>query len=233
MEPRLSQTERRVLGVLLEKSLAQPTYYPMTVNALLAACNQKQNRDPVMNLDEDTVFNTVEHLRQRGLASKVLPGPGARTDRFKHEVAGHFGWEKREQAVMAELLLRGPQTVGELRTRCSRMVPFDNLEMVSAVLDDLAHKDPPLTAPLPREPGRSAIRHTHLLYPEDEQPASAAPAPASSAAGAPPAPAPSTSPSQVQALQSQIDAMQTELADLHETVTDLRVRLDAIEGQLL
>ena len=146
MRPSLNEAEQRVLGALLEKSLAQPTYYPMTMNALVAACSQKQNRDPVMSLGDEAVFNALEDLRKRGLVSKVLPGPGARTDRFKHEVESHLGWQKRQQAVLAELLLRGPQTVGELRTRCSRMVPFDDLQAVSAVLDELAHTDPPMVA---------------------------------------------------------------------------------------
>jgi uncharacterized protein YceH (UPF0502 family) len=204
----------------------------MTLNALVAACNQKQNRDPVMSIEEGAVFRGIESLRERGLVSKVLPGPGARTDRFKHEVESQFGWQRHEKAVMAELLLRGPQTVGELRSRCSRMATFETLEVVSAVLDSLAHKDPPMATALPREPGRSAIRHTHLLYPEGEQPAAAAPTVAAPAATVGAVAAPSTPPAEIAALQSQIDALQTELADLHEAMNGLRRRLEALETQL-
>ena len=121
MELVLDSDQRRVLGVLIEKSLTQPEYYPMTVNAVTAGCNQKSNRDPVVELDEDLVWNVLEGLRGLGLVSMTLPGPGSRTHRFRHEVESAFGWTPREQAVMTELLLRGPQTVGELRTRCSQI----------------------------------------------------------------------------------------------------------------
>ncbi len=221
--------------------MSQPDYYPMTEKALVAACNQKQNRDPVMDLDEDAVWETLESLRQHGLVTTVLPGPGARTRRFKHEVETKFGWARRERAVIAELLLRGPQTVGELRTRCSRFTPFDDLEAVSIVLDNLAQRDTPLVAPMPREPGRSAIRYTHLLYPADETPQTAAPARMNAAPAAPGAQAAQPAPSVPAAAdaapptgwQDQVDALQGEVADLHEQLADLSRRLEAIEQQLL
>ena len=167
----LGEFERRVLGVLMEKALAQPEYYPMTLNALVAACNQKQNRNPVMSLGEDTIYEALERLRERHMVTLVFPAPGARTNRYKHEVDKVFGWQPRERAVVAELLLRGPQTAGELRTHCSRLMPFESLDAVSLVVDCLANYDPPVVMSLPREPGRSAIRITHRLYPDDEQPA--------------------------------------------------------------
>lgn len=166
----LDEFERRVLGVLMEKALAQPEYYPMTLNALVAACNQKQNRDPVMSLGENTIHDALERLRERHLVTLVFPAPGARTNRYKHEVDAVFGWQPRERVVVTELLLRGPQTAGELRTHCSRLMPFENLDAVSMVLDCLANYDPPVATALPREPGRSAIRFAHRLYPDDEQP---------------------------------------------------------------
>lgn len=119
MQESLKPVERRVLGVLLEKSLAQPSYYPMTLNAVVNACNQKSNRDPTMNLNEDAVWDALDALRERGLVARMLAGMSGRVDRFKHEAKTHFGWEKPQRAVMAELLLRGPQTVGELRSRCA------------------------------------------------------------------------------------------------------------------
>ena len=252
----LNEIERRVLGCLLEKSLAAPEYYPMTLNLVTAACNQKNNRDPAMELDEDSVWHTLEQLRQRGLVSRVLPAPGARTDRFKHEVDGKWQWPKAQKAVMTELLLRGPQTVGELRTRASRMYAFENLEATGAVLDWLASQTPPLIEPLPRAPGQSAIRFTHLLYPPEElaavrssSPAAAAASPSSagqSASGAavaqPPAPPlaqvagltgkPSAvSEAAFDMLREQLEGVQAEVAELHELVSDLRRRLDSIEGR--
>ena len=171
MENNLNELERRVFGVLLEKSLAQPTYYPMTPNAIVAACNQKSNRDPFMDLDEDAVWDTLERLRGRGLVAKVLAPLSMRADRFKHEAREYFGWEKPERAVMAELLLRGPQSIGELKTRCSRMVPFEDKAAVGRVLESLQQADPPLVQELPRTGGRSAVRFVHRLYPEGETPA--------------------------------------------------------------
>ena len=127
----LDRTQQRIVGVLVEKELSVPDSYPMTENALIAACNQKQNRDPVMCFDSDTVWNALESLRERGLITVVLPAPGARTKRYRHDVDTQLGWQRRERAIMAELLLRGPQTPGELRSRCSRFVPFDDLEPIT------------------------------------------------------------------------------------------------------
>jgi uncharacterized protein YceH (UPF0502 family) len=233
----LNETERRVLGSLMEKSMAQPEYYPMTEKALVAACNQKQNRDPVMELDEDTVWHTLETLREKGLVTVVLPGPGARSKRYKHEVESVTGWQKRERVVMTELLLRGPQTPGELRSRCSRFMPFDDLEAVTIVLDCLAQADPPVVKALPREPGRSAIRYTHLLYPADEKPAASAPSsvPAQSDIQVTPTSAtasPPRSPTTDSALREEIESLQEEVADLHQEVAELRARLENLENHL-
>lgn len=233
----LDSNERRVLGVLMEKSLAQPDYYPMTLNALVAACNQKQNRDPVTDLDDNTVHETLEGLRRRNLVTLVFPAPGARTERYKHEVQTVLGWQPRERAIMTELLLRGPQTVGELRTRCSRFMPFDDLEAVTLVLDCLAKYDPPAVAPMPREPGRSAIRYTHLLYPDDEKPV-VLNTPATAASGqarvsraeAPPSAA---FHERLAPAAGAMDELRETVANLEQTVADLVRRLETIERQLL
>jgi uncharacterized protein YceH (UPF0502 family) len=238
MSNTLDEFERRVLGVLIEKSLAQPSYYPMRVNAITAGCNQKSNRDPVMDLDDGVIADTLEGLRNRNLVTRIMPGSGSRVDRYKHEVGQAFGWTKREQAVMAELLLRGPQTTGELRTRCSRMVPFENLEAVTNVLNSLAEYDPPFVAPLSRAAGQSADRYTHLLYPEDEQPAKAKPAATTTVLPSPFRPSRSstteapTAPEDIQRLRSDIKALQSELADLHQEFSDLKDRLDRVEEQI-
>ena len=116
MSETLNAEERRVLGVLLEKSMTHPQYYPMSINAIVTACCQKSNRNPVMSLDEDAVWSVLERLRAVGLAKRLMPGGASRIDRFKHCVKDVLGWEKPQWAVMAELLLRGPQTAGELST---------------------------------------------------------------------------------------------------------------------
>ncbi|RMF81171.1 MAG: DUF480 domain-containing protein, partial [Planctomycetota bacterium] len=155
------ELERRVLGVLMEKAFTQASSYPLTLNAIVAGCNQKSNRHPVMELDEDTVWRTLERLQERNLVTRILPPPGARADKFKHNVERELQWQSPLRAVMTELFLRGPQTPGELRTRCSRMVEFESLADVTAVLDTLRGWDPPLVASLPRAPGQSAVRYTH------------------------------------------------------------------------
>lgn len=241
--------EQRVMGVLVEKSLSQPDYYPMTLNAIVTAANQKNNRDPVMELDEEAVWQALERLRGRGVVARVLAAPGARAERFRHELREAMDWGPRQQAVMAELFLRGPQTVGELRGRCARMHEFESLDVVTQTLNDLAARQPPCVGPLPREPGRSAIRYAHRLYPEGEGPAvdsaraHAAPAPAaphqpaaaqsSAAAHAAAAPAPPARPSDgdVDLLREELENVQAELADLHQELAALRRRIDTLESR--
>lgn len=242
MDQTFNEIERRVLGVLMEKAMTQPDYYPMTLNAITAGCNQRSNRDPVMALDEVAVQAALDALRQRGLVEHVLPAPGGRTDRFRHKVEARFSWSPRERAVVAELLLRGPQTSGELRTHCSRMVPFDSLDIVGNVLEMLRSADPPVVAPLPREPGRAAIRYTHLFYPEGEQPTVDSAPPAVSMAPRTPACPPSEAAAsidrfpaasvEVSHVQTQLDDLQAELAEVINELSELRRRIEAVEGQL-
>ncbi|NOX57349.1 MAG: DUF480 domain-containing protein [Planctomycetes bacterium] len=218
----LNSLERRVLGSLLEKSMAQPDYYPMTEKAIVAACNQKQNRSPVMELDEDAVWETLETLREKGLVTILLPGGGARSKRFKHEAEQHFGWQKRERAVMTELLLRGPQTAGELRTRCSRFAQFEDLAAINIVLDCLANTEQPMVHALPREPGRSAIRQAHLLYEEDEENPELVTTVQTMTSPAPPAPVASRPPAQPS----------NEVQELREELSQLQERVSALENQM-
>ena len=229
----LNAIERRVLGVLMEKSLTQPEYYPMTPNAIVAGCNQKNNRYPEMTLNEDQVLNTLEALRGRKLVTLVLPAPGARTQRYRHEIEAAFGWNRRQQAIMTELLLRGPQTPGELRSRCARMFEFESLDTLMTALNSLGKGecDPPLVAAMSREPGQSAIRYTHLLYPEGEAPPTAAVGAAPATAAPKPAPAAAPAAPPTSAFRDEIDALQEEIAELHEEVADLRRRLEAVENK--
>jgi len=243
MEETLKQVERRVLGVLLEKSLAQPQYYPMSVNAIVTACNQKSNRDPVISLDEETVWDTLERLRAVGLVARLMPGGASRVDRFRHEVKNLLGWEKPQWAVMAELLLRGPQTVGELRGRCARMYPFENTEAVSAVLDHLSQEQPPRVQTLPRAPGQSAVRYAHRLYPAQEweklaaTPAGSTPAPpaltnAESDMQTPSPPGVETNQlsAELEQLRSEVENAHAEIAELHAQLAELRRRVETLEA---
>lgn len=230
----LNDVERRVLGVLIEKSMAAPEYYPMTVNAVVAACNQKNNRDPVMDLDESSVESTLEELRKRGLTSVVLPAPGARTNRYKHEIAARFGWEKRVTAIITELLLRGPQTPGELRSRCARLAAFESLDAVMTTLEYLQNSDPPLARALPRRPGQSAVRYMHLFYPPEEQvaiEATEARATVESVGGAAVS-SPRAAPPSDSSLRAEVDQLKTEVARLSEALTDLQQRFSALESEL-
>ncbi len=159
----LTEIELRVLGVLIEKSLAVPTGYPMTLNSVVLGANQKQNREPVTEYTETDVSRTLHTLQVKNLVKLAAPAASARANRFQHNVVEVFHWDKREQAIMAELMLRGRQTPGELRTHASRMTPLDDLPAVLAVLDALSKTQPPYVEELPREPGRSANRYRHLL----------------------------------------------------------------------
>lgn len=238
LEP-FDEIERRVLGVLMEKAMAQPEYYPMTVNAVVAACNQKNNRDPVMELDDSAAEAALEELRKRGLVSVVLPAPGARTNRYRHEVAARFGWEKRVMAIMTELLLRGPQTPGELRGRCGRLTPFESVDAVMTALDYMQTSDPALVKPLPRQAGQSAVRYTHLFYPPEEMAAIEASAAAGSTAsvgGISRSVAHSEraagGSSATETVRAEVEELKLQVARLNAELTELRQRFEALESQL-
>ncbi len=215
MDLNLNEFECRLLGVLMEKELSQPDYYPMTLNAAVAACNQKQNRDPVMSLDEVATEAGLASLQAKDLVTMIFPGSGSRVRRYRHEAEKALGWQKPDRAVMAELLLRGPQTVGELRTRCQRFVQFADLEAVSQTLDRLSKLDPPMARALPRQPGQTVIRHQQLIgEADDSQPQ-------------PPAevsPAPTPAPPQERTADGR-----TEVEDLRRQLEDVKRRLSLLE----
>jgi uncharacterized protein len=163
VQDKLDFTEVRVLGALVEKEITTPEYYPLTLNALVAACNQKTNRDPVTSFDEPTVEAALESLRQKGLAT-VRTGAGLRVPKHGHRLAESINLGRREVALLCILMLRGPQTVGELRDRTERMHSFADLEEVEACLARLMEWQPePLAARLPRQPGTKEPRYAHLL----------------------------------------------------------------------
>jgi len=160
--PVLNSTEIRVLGSLIEKSKTTPDYYPMTLNSLTAACNQKTSRKPVVQYDEETVVIALNSLRKMGLISTATGGT-SRSVKYKHNFTLVFPLTSAEVAVMCLLFLRGPQTAGELNTNSARLYEFESLEEVQAVLDKLAHIDLPLIQQLQKRAGQKEVRYTHLL----------------------------------------------------------------------
>ncbi|OZC02899.1 YceH family protein [Rubricoccus marinus] len=160
--PTLDAIETRVLGALIEKSLATPDSYPLTTNALIAACNQRSSRDPVMDVTEREVSGAVERVKRRKLAG-VASGAGHRVSKLRHSMDIALGLSRRELAVLAVLMLRGPQTPGEIRTRVGRMAEMTSVDEAEEALWMLSERDEPLVAKLPRQPGQSAERYTHTL----------------------------------------------------------------------
>jgi hypothetical protein len=158
MDLSLDADEVRVLGSLLEKEITTPEYYPLSLNALLNACNQKSNRDPIVHFDEETVERSLYLLRDKGLSLNIT-GAGSRVPKFGHRLSDKLNLGRRELAILCELMVRGPQTLGELRTRAERMHPFDDLAEVESVLDRM----PELVTKLPRRPGEKEARYAHLL----------------------------------------------------------------------
>jgi len=205
---KLDPVEVRVLGSLLEKEQTSPETVPMTVNALIAACNQKTNREPVMQLSEDQVVTALDWLRQEVLAWR---SEGARTERWQQSVSRRWGLDRAGKALITLLLLRGPQTAGELRTRSERLHPFATLEEVEEALRRLAVEDEPLVMELPRRPGQKEARWTHLIgeaspEPEPEEVFEGAADPAASPRAA--------LASRVERLEEVVERLATELAEL-------------------
>jgi uncharacterized protein len=165
----LNETEARVLGSLIEKELTTPEYYPLSLNALVNACNQKSNRDPIMNLDEATVSKALRGLQSHELAG-LADNYESRVSKYEHHLQEVYNFTRHETAIMCELLLRGPQTPGELRGRASRMHTFDDLGIVHSTLQRLMNREPALVKMLPRQPGTKEVRYAHLLCGDVEPP---------------------------------------------------------------
>ena len=162
MEFTLTETEVRVLGSLIEKDITTPEYYPLSLNALVNACNQKTNRDPVMQLDEDAVRGALEGLQEQRMAGPAR-GADSRVTKYEQRLQEVFNFTRAEIALLCVLLLRGPQTPGELRGRAERMHRFEALEDVQSALQKLMQREPPLAKVLLRQPGTKESRYAHLL----------------------------------------------------------------------
>lgn len=215
----LNDIETRVLGSLIEKDITTPDYYPLSLNALVNACNQKNNRDPVMTLDEDAVRQALTSLQEKRVAGPAS-GADSRVPKFEHRLQEVFNFDRREVAVICVLLLRGAQTPGELRGRTERMYHFDALDDVVSTLDRLAQREPPLVCMLARQPGTKEYRYMHLFSGEPLEPI------VSRAAAEQDVAASTTEPVQVSSSPAQ------RLARLEEEVASLREELSAVQDQL-
>jgi uncharacterized protein YceH (UPF0502 family) len=242
----LGPRERRVVGVLAEKGKTTPEYYPLTVAALVAGCNQKSNRDPVTSYDSDDVEDTLQSLRKKGAA--ILVEAGGRVPRWKHTLYEWLKVSKAELAVLIELLLRGPQTEGELRARASRMEPLPDLAALEALLEALVPRG--LVVYLSPRGQRRGVVVTHGLYPPEELEkvrqafaASAggasddeAPPRISSSPGAPASTSSATAPPSAATLApawaAEIAAVRTELDELRQTVVALAAEIQSLKASL-
>ena len=211
MDYQLTPIEARVLGALIEKEITTPEYYPLSLNALLNACNQKSNREPVMNLDENTVRAALRSLADQSLARSA--GGDSRVPKYEHRINELFNFHRHEIAVLCVLLLRGPQTPGELRTRTERMYSFEDLDSVHSALNLLMKREPPLVALLPRQPGTKESRYAHLLSGAPvEAPSAVSGSPRREEASA--SPQEGTSSVRIAQLESEVVSLRAELADL-------------------
>jgi uncharacterized protein YceH (UPF0502 family) len=214
----LSAEEVRIVASLIEKEVTTPAYYPLSANALVNACNQKSCRDPVMQFDERTTVRLLESLRDRKLVWEVA-GAETRTPKYKQRLTERFGFSPAQQAVLCELMLRGPQTVGELRSRAERMHPFASLDEVHAALQALAqHPAGAWVALLPRQAGRKEVRYAHLL--------SGAPVEPVVTEAVQPLVAVSPDAVRLTAVEQEVAALRTEVADLRQTLDALRKMLE-------
>ncbi len=223
MEYELNTVEARVLGCLIEKQFTTPDTYPLTLNSLTLACNQKSNRDPVMEVEEQVVLRALDTLRDKKLIEMVSMA-GSRVMKYKHQAERALVLEPPPLALLSELLVRGPQTAGELRGRAARMCPFENIEAVEQVLGMLATRSPePLVVLLPRQPGRKEPRYAHLLSgmlkPEEL---------AAMASG----PAPDKARITVQAENERIEKLEVELAMLRQDMSTVQAQVAEIRKLL-
>lgn len=232
----LTRPQRRVIGTLIEKGLTTPGSYPLTLKAVVTGCNQSSNRDPVTSYSEGAALETLDDLSELGLAAEVHTA-GGRAAKYRHLVRKRTDWTEPQLAVMAELMLRGRQSLGELRARASRMVPIASLDDLRAALEDLAGKGL-VSASGPLE--RRGATVDHALYPPDEAPP-AAPAPAAESAAtasaapsaAPPAgSAGSADAAELASLREANEALRSDLADLTDRVTRLSDALDDLRRDL-
>ena len=211
----LSSTETRILGCLLEKERTTPEYYPLSLNSLVTACNQTTNRDPIVNYNEKTVEQGLDLLRQKKLAM-LIHTAGARVAKYRHTFLDLYNLNSREVAIICVLMLRGPQTPGELRSRTERMCGAMSLSDLERLLDELSAGDDPLVKVIPARPGQKEKRYAHLLSPYTETYESAADR----------APAIESTPQ-----ESRLDQLESELKNLRTEMNSLREDFEQLKKQ--
>jgi uncharacterized protein len=212
----LNPAECRVLGALIEKDITTPDYYPLSLNALINACNQKNNREPVTNFDEETVRLALRNLSDKQLAG-MARGAEGRVTKYEHRLQEVFNFTRPETAILCVLLLRGPQTPGELRGRTERMHRFEDLDEVLSGLQQLMRREPPLAKALGRRPGTKEIRYAHLLSGDVE--AWEPPAETGSSSG-------SADAERLIQLEEQVATLRSEVAELKQQMADFRKQFE-------
>ena len=212
----LNPAEARVLGALVEKDITTPDYYPLSLNALINACNQKNNREPVTNFDEETVRLALRNLSDKHLAG-AAGGADSRVTKYEHRLQEVFNFTRQETALICVLLLRGPQTPGELRGRTERMYQFEHLDDVLSGLQQLMRREPPLAKALGRRPGTKEVRYAHLLSGDVE--AWEPPAESASSSG-------SADAERIIQLEEQVASLRNEVAELKQQMADFRKQFE-------
>jgi len=215
VNPVLNHVEARILGALIEKDITTPEYYPLSLNALINACNQKSNRDPVMNLGENAVRDALLALNEKGLAGPVSSAD-SRVPKYEHRLQEVFNLPRAETAVLCVLLLRGPQTPGELRGRTERMHRFEELSDVHSALQRLIQREPPLVRMLARQPGTKETRYLHLLSGEVETAELPVQEPAVASADG----------ERIARLESEIASLKAEIAELRNDFREFQKQFD-------
>jgi uncharacterized protein YceH (UPF0502 family) len=216
----LNDVETRVLGSLVEKDVTTPDYYPLSLNALVNACNQKNNRDPVMHLQEDAVQEALSTLQDKRLAGPTSSAD-SRVTKYEHRLQEAFNFTRGETAVLCVLLLRGPQTPGELRGRTERMHRFEDLTEVQSTLQRLMQHDPPLVRVIPRQPGTKESRYKHLLARDVEDAADVAQAPSSALVASN-----SQDTDRITHLENVVSDLRKEVADLKQQLANFRKQFE-------
>ena len=218
----LNEVECRVLGSLIEKEITTPEYYPLSLNALVNACNQKLNRDPLMNLDEAAVRQALYSLDGQSLI-RYVSAADSRVTKYEHRLQEAFNFYRHEIAILCVLLLRGPQTPGELRGRTERMHQFDDLGAVQSSLQHLMKREPALVKVLPRQPGTKESRYAHLLSGDVEE------------WDAKPVPEPPLTPASADGehlhLEKEVAALRSDVRDLQKEIADLRQQFAEFKRQ--
>jgi uncharacterized protein YceH (UPF0502 family) len=214
----LNSTEVRVLGSLIEKDITTPDHYPLSLNALVNACNQKNNRDPIMTLDEDSVRHALGSLQEKRLAGPA-GGADSRVTKYEHRLQEVFNFDRREIAIVCVLLLRGPQTPGELRGRSERMYHFETLDDVQSTIQRLTDRQPSLVKILPRQPGTKESRYIHLFGDIPADDATPLPAPRHASASA-------HDDSRIAAVEEDVASLRTEVAELRQQLSDLKKQFE-------